>query len=76
MIALDPKSAALILIDVQKAIFGLTLAPRSGADVVDFSDAPPRNADEPMRVAGGPPEGSRLSRATKSEEIVLTAVPA
>lgn len=34
MQALDPKTSALVLIDLQKGIVGRTLAPRSGTDVV------------------------------------------
>ena len=34
MTDLDPKSTALVLIDLQNGIMGMTLAPRSGADVL------------------------------------------
>jgi nicotinamidase-related amidase len=34
MIALDPKTTALVLIDLQNGIVGMNLAPRSGADVL------------------------------------------
>ena len=35
MIELDPRTTALVLIDLQNGIVGRTLAPRSGAEVVD-----------------------------------------
>ena len=77
---LDPKTTALVLIDLQNGIVGMPLAPRSGKEVVDagqalaetfraagspvvlvrvsfaadLADAPPRNVDQPLVVAGRP----------------------
>jgi nicotinamidase-related amidase len=35
MDALDPRTTALVLIDLQKGVVGMSLAPRSGPEVVD-----------------------------------------
>jgi nicotinamidase-related amidase len=47
---LDPRSSALVLIDLQKGIVGMPLAPRSGHDVLAQS----RNLAERFRAAGAP----------------------
>jgi nicotinamidase-related amidase len=39
MIQLDPRTTALVLIDLQKRVVGLPLAPRSGPEVVRVSRA-------------------------------------
>jgi nicotinamidase-related amidase len=50
MPALDPRSAALVLIDLQEGILGRPLAPRSGADVLKTGVA----LAERFRAAGAP----------------------
>ncbi len=50
MPALDPKSSALVLIDLQKGIVGMPLAPRSGADVIACA----KTLAEKFRAAGAP----------------------
>jgi nicotinamidase-related amidase len=47
---LDPRSTALVLIDLQKGIVGMPLAPRSGNDVLATS----RGLAERFRGAGAP----------------------
>ncbi len=47
---LDPRSAALVLIDLQAGIVGMTLAPRSGPEVVETA----RSLAERFRAAGAP----------------------
>ncbi|MBX9710787.1 MAG: hydrolase [Xanthobacteraceae bacterium] len=39
MIQLDPKSTALVLIDLQKGILGYPLVPRTGAQILDIGKA-------------------------------------
>jgi nicotinamidase-related amidase len=50
MKALDPKTTALVLIDLQKGIIGRTLAPHSGADIITKATA----LAECFRQAGAP----------------------
>ncbi|CCE08493.1 putative hydrolase [Bradyrhizobium sp. STM 3843] len=50
MIKLDPKTTALVLIDLQNGIVGLPLAPRTGPDVAQRS----REIAGRFRVAGSP----------------------
>jgi nicotinamidase-related amidase len=50
MLFLDPKSAALVLIDLQKGIVGAPLEPRSGPNVV----ASAKKLAEEFRAAGTP----------------------
>jgi nicotinamidase-related amidase len=50
MPALDPRRAALVLIDLQQGIVGRPLAPRSGAAVVEAS----RALAQRFRAAGAP----------------------
>jgi hypothetical protein len=39
MMQLDPRTTALVLIDLQNGVLGLPLAPRSGPEVVQVSRA-------------------------------------
>ncbi len=48
MLSLDPRTTALVLIDLQNGILGLPLAPRSGAEVVRIG----RELAERFRQAG------------------------
>ncbi len=50
MLFLDPKSAALVLIDLQKGIVGAPLEPRSGADILTCA----KKLAEKFRAAGAP----------------------
>jgi nicotinamidase-related amidase len=50
VITLDPKSTALVLIDLQKGILGMSLQPRSGTDVERAGKA----LAERFRAAGAP----------------------
>ncbi|WP_342361654.1 hydrolase [Terrarubrum flagellatum] len=50
MIELDPRSAALVLIDLQNGIVAMPLAPRTGAEIV----AAGRSLAERFRAAGAP----------------------
>jgi nicotinamidase-related amidase len=50
MLQLDPRTTALVLIDLQKGIVGMPLAPRSGDDVVAAS----RSLLAKFRAAGAP----------------------
>lgn len=50
MAPLDPRTAALVLIDLQQGIVGVPLAPRSGNDVLSAS----RTLAERFRGAGAP----------------------
>jgi nicotinamidase-related amidase len=50
MLALDPKTTALVMIDLQKGIVGSPLAPRSGAEVVECA----RALAQKFRAAGAP----------------------
>ncbi|WP_418960018.1 isochorismatase family protein [Streptomyces tritici] len=58
MPALDPRSTALVLVDLMERIVALPLAPRSGADVVDAAH---RLADA-FRAAGAPVVHIRVER--------------
>jgi nicotinamidase-related amidase len=59
MTALDPRSTALVLIDLQKGILGRELAPRSAGDVL----ASGRTLAERFRAAGAPVVLVRVSWA-------------
>ena len=50
MLILDPRSTALVLIDLQNGIIGTPLAPRSGRDVLATTTAFARR----FRAAGAP----------------------
>ena len=50
MIELDPRSTALVLIDLQNGILGMPLAPRSGAEVLAVG----QGLAEKFRTAGAP----------------------
>ncbi|MDB5313521.1 MAG: nicotinamidase-like amidase [Gemmataceae bacterium] len=50
MLRLDPRSTALVLIDLQNGVVGMPLAPRSGAEVVQAG----RHLADRFRQAGAP----------------------
>lgn len=78
MITLDPKSTALVLIDLQKGILSRPLAPHSAADVVERA----KETANRFRAAGSPvvlvhvgwsADGVDMPPQTVDEPIVLPA---